>query len=136
MANTQLPKDQDLSAIIIDGDVDRLIRWAEDVGGGLARNERLTTSQVRNFFGAVRQIEAEIEPNTDELSSSTYRRLRLLKPKLAYQGKREGRGVETLGKVLMPAIDLVGDDVKRFKRFVEFFEAILAYHKAAGGRDQ
>ena len=68
------------------------------------------------------------------------RKLILLKPKMAYRARRErGRGVEELTNVLDPAIDLVmgGADLKtqqeRFHRFVEFFEAILAYHKAAGG---
>ena len=41
-----------------------------------------------------------------------------------------------LKQVLTQAIDLVGRDRARFTRFVEFFEAIMAYHKAAGGRDQ
>ncbi|HEX9000884.1 MAG TPA: type III-A CRISPR-associated protein Csm2, partial [Blastocatellia bacterium] len=28
----------------------------------------------------------------------------------------------------------VGEDKEKFERFVDFFEAILAYHKAAGGK--
>jgi len=35
--------------------------------------------------------------------------------------------------VLSPAVDLVQGDADNFGRFVEFFEAILAYHKAYGG---
>ena len=33
-----------------------------------------------------------------------------------------------------PAMRLVGKDHARFRNFVDFFEAILAYHKAAGGQ--
>ncbi|MEI7470453.1 MAG: type III-A CRISPR-associated protein Csm2 [Chloroflexota bacterium] len=42
-------------------------------------------------------------------------------------------------EVLEPALDCVvtaqaNDQAANFARFVEFFEAILAYHKAAGGK--
>ena len=62
-------------------------------------------------------------------------KLLMLKPKLAYAAKRHGGGVDTLKEVLTQAIDRVGNDQKKFNRFVDFFEAILAYHKAYGGRD-
>jgi len=74
------------------------------------------------------------------------RRLLLLKPKMAYRARRESGGaVRTLVDVLDPAVDLVAKAKPRveggsannqddnFQRFVEFFEAILAYHKAHGG---
>jgi len=63
-----------------------------------------------------------------------------LGPKMAYRARRErGQGVERLRQVLDEAINevLAAPDEKeknqRFQRFVEFFEAILAYHKAYGG---
>lgn len=140
---TALPDEGVLQQIIEHGDVEALVRWAETIGNGLARNERLTTSQVRGFFGMVRQIEAEADAKTERgasLPPDLHRRLVLLKPKLAYQAERDresrrGEGVLRLKQVLVPAIDLVRDDRQRFQRFVEFFEAILAYHKAAGGRE-
>jgi len=138
-SQTPVPGRQELEQII-GGDVEKLVTWADSLGRGLARNERLTTSQVRGFFGAVRQIEAEVQPGETELKDTTYRKLMLLKPKLAYQAQREidsrkGEGVLRLSEVLAPAIESVGRDAKRFRHFVEFFEAILAYHKAAGGRE-
>ena len=54
---------------------------------------------------------------------------------MVYQAARErGGGVKELTNVLTPAIDLVGENRNRFQNFVDFFEAILAYHTAAGGR--
>jgi CRISPR-associated protein Csm2 len=137
-----IPDQAELDAII-GGDVDRLITSAESVGRGLQR-EGLTTSQVRGVFGTVRQIEGSVGRDTRELDSEAARRLKLLVPRLAYQEGREreqsrrGRpqqGIRWLRAVLAPAIGLVGADVNRFRRFVEYFEAILAYHKASGGRD-
>lgn len=139
MAKTQVPNEDVLEQILA-GDVEQLVTWADKVGRGLAQNERLTTAQVRSFFGAVRQIEGRVDPRMQQLEDAAHRDLVLLKPKLAYQAQREienrkGEGVMRLKEVLAPAIDLVGHDAQRFRHLVQFFEAILAYHKAAGGRE-
>ena len=136
---TGVPDSQVLKSIL-EGDVESLVTWADSIGRGLHTNERLTTSQVRGLFGEVRQIEADVRMGTEKLPDNAYRRFFLLKPKLAYQAQRErearkGEGVARLEQILSPAIDMVGEDANRFRYFVDFFEAILAYHKAAGGRE-
>ena len=125
---------EDRKAIIVDGDAALLTERAESIGRSLARN--LTTSQIRNVFGTVRQIEMNWGLRaTERQQRQAARQLVLLKPKLAYQARRErGKGVQELADVLTPAIDLVGEDRDRFQNFVDFFEAILAYHTAAGAR--
>jgi CRISPR-associated protein Csm2 len=129
-------READLKAIIVDGDAEVLVRQAEALGRQLARP--LTTSQIRNVFGTVRRIEMKWpDAAGDEPAGAAYRDLVLLKPKLAYQEKRErgkGQGVKMLREVLDPAIDLVQGKRDRFQNFVDFFEAILAYHKAHGGK--
>lgn len=136
--------ESDLSALITQSDPESaqlLVKHAQAMGRQL-KIANLTTSQIRAIFGEVRQIDAQLStvdlPVADQ--QRAFRKLILLKPKMAYRARRErGRGVEELNNVLDPAIDLVvgGTDLKgqqeRFRRFVEFFEAILAYHKAAGG---
>jgi len=105
-----------------------LVQEANQLGSALAR--QLATSQIRAIFGEVRRIEGDwkIDPKR------AHKNLILLKPKMAYRAKRErGKGVEDLVAVLDPAIDLVQGNEENFTRFVEFFEAILAYHKAYGG---
>jgi CRISPR-associated protein Csm2 len=115
--------------MIVEGDARTLTDLAETIGTSLAR--QLTTAQIRNVFGTVRQIEMSWGPRASESERKhAARQLLLLKPKLAYQAK----GVQDLADVLIPAIDLVGEDRERFQNFVDFFEAILAYHTAAGGQ--
>lgn len=141
---TEIPDEETINSIIKGNDIEILVKCAENIGTGLARNERLKASGVRNFFGMVRKMEAteasEIEDKKSDnkkLSDETYRELLLLKPKLSYQAQREqGEGIATLSRVLIPAISAVGKDAKAFRNFVDFFEAILAYHKAAGGQDK
>jgi CRISPR-associated protein Csm2 len=125
---------EDIRQIIVQGDSKLLVAKAEEIGQVLSR--QLTTSQIRNLFGTVRQIQMMWIPRASEAERrQAARQLLLLKPKLAYQARRErGKGVEILKDVLSPAIELVGDDRERFQNFVDFFEAILAYHTAAGGQ--
>ncbi len=111
-----------------------LIRFAEAKASDLVR--KLKRTQIRNIFTEARQIEALWEKgNSNELA---LRRLSMLKPKLAYQAKRH-QPVEELKKVLDEAIDEIfkaeGDEQRyqKFKRFMELFEAILAFHRAKGG---
>lgn len=123
--------------VISVGDVDELVKSAKLLGYDLSR--QLTTSQIRSFFGEVRQIEMAWRQDGGKQADEAYRRIVLLQPKLAYQSKRErGRGVEILKEALDPCIDEirsapVKDRKLYFGRFVDFFEAILAYHKEAGG---
>jgi CRISPR-associated protein Csm2 len=111
-----------------------LVELAERVGRQ-ARNQGLTTNQIRNIFGLVKRIEMEMRKGSD-----WQHELAMLKPKMAYAAARakdknkKDTGAETLARVLSLAIDEVGSDDSKFARFVDLFEAILAYHKAAGGR--
>lgn len=110
-----------------------LIKVAKNIGKDLAKGNRLTTSQIRNIFGEVRRIEGEWQGKKSKAKAA--QQLILLKPKMAYRAKKEkGKGVEDLVSVLSPAINLVGENDQHFTNFVNFFEAILAYHQAAGGK--
>ena len=117
------PTRVNLDARVITEGGEILVKEAEQQGQQLARN--LTTSQIRNIYGAVKKMQMKGELDTHKFL--------MLKPKLAYAAKRHGGGVDTLKDVLTQAIDLVGNDSKKFNRFVDFFEAILAYHKFYGG---
>jgi CRISPR-associated protein Csm2 len=129
--------DADIKKIISDPNgMQLLVEKSEELALDL-KNKRMTTSQIRALFGEVRQIEAEwdMENKKDE----AYRRLILLRPKMAYRARKErGEAVPLLVKILDKALVEVtqGDESQRdlrFRQFVEFFEAILAYHKAHGG---
>ncbi|MGB3619166.1 MAG: type III-A CRISPR-associated protein Csm2 [Catalinimonas sp.] len=113
----------------IDQQIDRDgIDYADKLGEYL-KNEGFTTSQIRNVFGEVRRIQMKgyAENKTAFL---------LLRPKVAYAAKRAGKtGAEAFKTVLDLAHNQVTDDEKTFQNFCDFIEAILAYHKAYGGKD-
>ncbi len=111
-----------------------LIQKAEELGKELSK--KLTTSQIRNIFGEVRSIEQEVGLEEKTLPLNVQRRLLMLKPKMAYQVGRFGNNdaLSALVKTLSDAINLIGNDVRRFHTFVDLFEAILAYHRRYGGK--
>jgi CRISPR-associated protein Csm2 len=124
----------DIRQIITTDASELLVKRAKALGKSL-KEDGLTTSQIRGIFGTVRQIEMMWTPSADQDSkkrAQAIRKLILLKPKLAYQAERH-KPVKPLETVLGQAIDQVGNKRENFVRFVEFFEAILAYHTAFGG---
>jgi CRISPR-associated protein Csm2 len=113
----------------------QLVDYAHQTAAHLVRSQ-LTRAQIRNIFTEVRKIEDMWDTRPQEAR----RRLNMLKPKLDYQTSRH-KSVAGLRDVLIPAIVAVDaapnaeERDRRFRRFVDLFEAILAYHRAEGGRN-
>ena len=113
-----------------------LVTFAEQTATTLVGNN-LTRAQIRNIFTEVRKIEA----SWDSDPVKAMRRLNMLKPKLDYSASRT-KSVEVLKVVLTDAINKVAEVAdtdaverdRRFRVFMDLFEAILAYHRAKGGR--
>ncbi len=106
------------------------ISFCENFGEYLAHG--MTTSQIRNFFGEVKRIQLK---GISKEKSAFY----MLKPKLAYLAKRAEKKQTTKFKEVMDkAYEAVISDESQleqsFKNYIDFLEAILAYHKAYGGR--
>lgn len=107
------------------------------------KDELVTTSQIRQSFSKMKTIEAKGINHPDQ-----WLEFMMLKPYLAYAaGRHKKIGLNILKECLSWAIDEVlkaeekqadeenirQEKIKRFKNFCKFFEAILAYHRAAGG---
>ncbi|MCE7915022.1 MAG: type III-A CRISPR-associated protein Csm2 [Nitrosomonas sp. PRO4] len=108
----------------------QMVNFAEKLAQDIFRD--VSTSQIRNAYGTVKKLEMQ-----STFTDKSHRELLLLKPKLAYARGRANRKevFKQLEDALGAGIDAV--DVKQpetFKRFCNFFEAILAYHKANGGK--
>lgn len=105
-----------------------LVDFAERAGEFMAKNG-LTNSKIRSIYGEIKRIQmGEFEKE----KSSFY----LLKPKVAYALGRDDKN-EGL-KLFKLIFDKCYGDVKdqtTYRNFCNFIEAILAYHKANGGKD-
>jgi CRISPR-associated protein Csm2 len=92
---------------------------------------KLKTNQVRKFLDAVNRLKAQPEKEKDfeEIKSG----VQLLRPQLAYAAARQ-KGAVDLQLVMEAAINQI-NEAEDFTRFVQLTESIIAYHKAAGGKD-
>ncbi|MCX7858371.1 MAG: type III-A CRISPR-associated protein Csm2 [Deltaproteobacteria bacterium] len=123
--------------MVRNGITPQFIEDAEKYGDYLANRVKLTTSQIRRIFGHVKKIENFEDPK------KFIPQLLMLKPMLAYTAKRNPE-VTALKEITDKAIEAVTSkeisndkekQLARFRLFCNGFEAILAYHKAKGGRD-
>jgi CRISPR-associated protein Csm2 len=103
----------------------------------------LKTNQIRKFLDAVNNLKLSIEQKKKERKTDAALLIRdypkidaelvLLKQKIAYASARQD-SVKPLKEVMDAAIDKVNDS-EDFERFFQLIESIIAYHKAAGGKD-
>ena len=122
--SSNIEKAFDPTFITSDSNAQAMIQFCEQLGGELGK---MSSSQIRRAYGQLKKIEME-----GWQGDTTYRKILLLKPQLAYAAQRH-KDVKPLKNVLEKAIDAIDNNGDNFKRFCEFFEAILAYHKAKGG---
>ena len=137
----ELIKNTVLSVGIKNQDIELLKEWgkflSEDTRNetisrdGKRRTEtktKLTTSQIRKFFGEIKRIQADFENCKGDII--------LLDPKIAYAvGRAEGQSkIEDFYRLTSPLIFDIQEVKVKFKNFVTIIEAIVAYHKAAGGK--
>ncbi len=134
----------EISRIIKEGHSRTLVDTARKIAGEMVvkkgdsvnDSQSVSTSQIRNIYGSAKKIQMNLEEGN---SGEQYNRLLLLQPKMAYANGRHNKkgkiaGFALLVDCLTHAIDEVDADYERMKHFFNFFEAVLAYHKAEGGK--
>jgi len=120
-------------------DLPVLKRLGEDLARNSLRREgnrertiqKLSTSQIRKFFGEIKRIQADFDNCKNDIV--------LLDPKIAYAVGRakknnEPSKIEDFYKEVGPLLSEIRGDKQRFKNFVNIIEAIVAYHAEAGGK--
>lgn len=120
-----LLSDEDARRIVRDGDAVLLVERAKELAGKLG----VTATQLRRFFGEVKRI--EMAWSQDPVRAK--RRAVLLEPRLAYQVRRGIRGGEEFRATLEPLLRYARESEESFNRFVEFYEALIAYSPDQGG---
>lgn len=100
-----------------------LVKDAKEVA---AASRDLKTAQIRKIYGTVKNLELEFQSGTFQ-----HDKVFFLLPKLAYAANKK-REVGNLRDVLSACLHKIREDEsgkEDFQRFVNFFEAILAYHR-------
>ena len=107
----------------------KMIEFTERIGKYMADN-KLTNSKIRSIYGEIKRIQmGEFEKE----KASFF----LLRPKVAYALGRDdkNKGLEMF-KILFDTCYNVVIDKKTFINFCNMIEAVLAYHKSYGGKEQ
>ncbi|MGB9772258.1 MAG: type III-A CRISPR-associated protein Csm2 [Candidatus Kapaibacteriota bacterium] len=108
---------------------------AKNKGENYAKNIR--TNQIRNVFSHINRIRTKFR-NKGKFDEEIEADLILLKPKLAYAAGRQ-KQIREFQKFMFDIIDAVvnskGDKNKAIENFFALIEAIVAYHKFNGGKD-
>lgn len=131
MSRTNLGGVADIGTVTA-GDIDSI---GEAQGKAFSRDVK--TSQLRTFYSAVNRIRVQFQ-HESEFSSPVERSLILLKPKLAYAAGRHPRQLKAFQSFIVQAIDGVvnsNDKHKALTNFFDLLEAVVAYHKFHGGRE-
>ena len=135
-----------LAKWVTDGISIEMTKQAKEIADNLAKSGKksengkersvkpMSTNQLRKFFGEIKRIQAS------GFSADTVDDVIMLKPKLAYavgRDKCESK-IYLFYEEIGPALDKIDckditEGEKHFKNFIKIFEAIVAYHKAAGG---
>jgi CRISPR type III-A-associated protein Csm2 len=113
-------------------DINLLEKWGRDLGKEDSNSLKMTTSQIRKFFGEIKRIQADF--------CNAKRDIVLLDPKIAYAVGRAKKGagrkipkLEGFYRQLSPLLKNINGDESKFRNFVSICEAIVAYHKAESG---
>ena len=114
---------------ITDGIDKNGVKFTDDFGRFLSR--QLSTSQIRNIYGELKRI--QMKGFANEKTAFI-----LLKPKMAY-ATAKSKSLKPLKDVFNEAFDAIDTSnnekgEKHFENLMDFMEAVLAYHKAYGGK--
>jgi len=115
--------EENIDLILNGRDHKKFINYAERFGKDL-KNKNVKTSQIRKIYTEVQKIRS-FNDSDDQM------RLHMLRPKLAY-AKGRHRNLIDLQEIFDKMIERIKSE-EQLKNFKQFFEAILAYHKAFGG---
>ncbi|SHE33271.1 CRISPR-associated protein, Csm2 family [Caldanaerobius fijiensis DSM 17918] len=103
---------------------DAFLFCAQETGRLLAE-KKVSISQIRKVYSEARRIKY----NEDGIY-----RLKILEALLAYMAGRF-KELKEFKDILTKAIGVAEKNEKNFKRFIEFFQAVIAYHRANGGKE-
>lgn len=97
----------------------------------------VTTSKIRNLLAMTSDIYNDVlNVKTDKLPTEVVGRIRYLKIRFVYEAGREA-GVKNLVERagILECLDKIGQSKQRYILFSRYIEALVAFRKYKGGRD-
>ncbi len=99
----------------------------------------ITTTQIRNLLAMTADIYNEVRLlQGDKLTEDICGRIQYLKIRFLYEAGRDPKKMKRFveGAEIIKCLDEIGSDKGRYILFSRYMEALVAYHKFYGGKDQ
>lgn len=98
---------------------------------------KLTTSKIRNILAMVSELYNDAQRlRAETLSEDLVGRVQYLKMRVAYEAGRERDVMDFVKKAaILEEIGRIGRKKEQLLLFCHYMEALVAYHKFLGGRD-
>lgn len=102
-----------------------------------AQSGQITTSKLRNLYSLFMDIyNTEILRTGDILLEESVTRLQMARIRIAYESGRDRNTKEFVEAAhLLPWLKAVGTSREQAIRYIRYLEAIVAYHRFWGGRE-
>lgn len=112
--------------------VDQAEKVIQDIG-----KTNLTTSKIRNLLAMTAELKTAAQHSRDSvLSKEMQSRVQYLKMRIAYEAGREKTVKDFVERAgLLTLVSSVGQDRERLLLFCDYMEALTAYHRFYGGKD-
>ena len=112
--------------------VDQAEKVIQDIG-----KTNLTTSKIRNLLAMTAELKTAAQHSRDSvLSKEMQGRVQYLKMRIAYEAGREKTVKDFVERAgLLTLVSSVGQDRERLLLFCDYMEALTAYHRFYGGKD-
>ncbi len=113
---------------------EKVMRKLQEAGNG---KFKLTTSKIRNILAMVSELYNDTQRlRAETLSEDLVGRVQYLKMRVAYEAGRDGIVMDFVKKAeLLEEIGRIGRKKEQLLLFCHYMEALVAYHKFLGGRD-
>lgn len=98
----------------------------------------ITTSKLRNFLALISDIyNVEKLSKDKDISEQSLAKLNMMRVRVAYECGRDGKNLKNfvLTAKLLNYIKGIGTDRSRLINFAHYLEALVAYHRYYGGRE-
>ena len=117
--------------------LDKLTQPYTDKYGKTRQPSLVTTSKIRNILSMAADIYDNVLQNTEpELNLGIVARIEYLRVRMIYEAGREPKVKDFLEAAgVIEYLKMIGDDKKKFILFYHYMEALVAFHKYKGGRE-
>lgn len=99
--------------------------------------QMVTTSKIRNILSMAADIyDNAMQSNSNELNADVASRIEYLRVRMIYEAGRERSVKDFVEKShLLDYCKMIGADKKRYIMFYRYLEALIAFHKFNGGKE-